>query len=294
MLFYLKQIKDVFAFFIFILPVIFTTYTIKAHDCLSMDVAKAIFKNENKKPIQVLNDKITLEEAYCGQEKLNYLINKKYNDKIGYKVGFTGKLLQKRFNIDTPATGVLYKHMFLENNSRINHKFAFRTFIEPDMLVIIKSSNIMTAKNSLEILENIKTIHPFIEIPSLTFNKDTVVNGNMLVAANMLATKMVMGDGITVDNTKEFLNGLANIKTIFKNKDGTVIQEAMSSNLMGNPINVLKWLISNFNAKGIVLKANDRISLGSVGKLYALKANKSYIYTFDGLGQTSSVSINTN
>ncbi|MAH89001.1 MAG: hypothetical protein CMJ06_03015 [Pelagibacterales bacterium] len=292
MLFYSNKIKNIYA--LFILLVIFLTFKIKAHDCLSMDVAKAIFNNENKEPIQVLNDKITLEEAYCGQEKLNYLINKKYNDKIGYKVGFTGKVLQERFNIETPATGVLYKHMFLENNGTINHKFAFRTFIEPDMLVIIKSSNIMNAKNSLEILENIKTIHPFIEIPSLAFNEDTVINGNMLVAGNMLATKMVMGNGIKVDNTEEFLNGLANIKTTFKNKDGRVMQEAMSSNLMGNPINVLKWLINDFNEKGKILQANDRISLGSVGKLYPLKANESYIYTFDGFGQISSVSINTN
>ena len=293
-MFYLSKIKNIFTLFIFISLPIFLNYNIKAHDCLSMDVAKAIFNNENKKPIQVLNEKITLEEAYCGQEKLNYLINKKYNDKIGHKVGFTGKLLQERFNIETPATGVLYKHMFLENNSKINHNFAFRTFIEPDMLVIIKSSNIMNAKSSLEILENVKSIHPFIEIPSLAFNRDAVVNGNMLVAANMLATKMVMGDEIKVNNTKEFLNGLANIKTTFKNKDGTVKQEVMSSNLMGNPINVLKWLIDDFNEKGKILKANDRISLGSVGKLYPLKANESYIYTFDGLGQTSTVSINTN
>ena len=44
---------------------------------------------------------------------------------------------------------------------------------------------------------------------------------------------------------------------------------------MKNPINVLKWLINDFNEKGIKLKANDRISLGSVGKLYPLQSGKS-------------------
>jgi len=68
----------------------------------------------------------------------------------------------------------------------------------------------------------------------------------------------------------------------------------MSSNLMKNPINVLKWLIDDFNEKGIKLKANDRISLGSVGKLFPLQSGKSYIYTYKGFGQSSSVSINTN
>ena len=111
-----------------------------AHDCLNMDVAKSILENDSQKPLSILNQDVTLEEAYCAQEKLNFLINKKFNDKVGYKVGFTSKDLQKRFNINSPATGVLYKHMFLDNNSYIDHKFAYRPFIEPDILVIIKSS----------------------------------------------------------------------------------------------------------------------------------------------------------
>ena len=103
---------------IFILIFIIST-SLSSHDCLTMDIAKTIFNNEGKQPIMVLDNTISLEEAYCGQEKLNYLINKKYNDKIGYKVGFTGKALQERFNIKSPASGVLYKHMFLKNDDLI-------------------------------------------------------------------------------------------------------------------------------------------------------------------------------
>ena len=44
--------------------------------------------------------------------------------------------------------------------------------MEPDILVIIKSNEIMKAKTSLEILENISSVHPFIEIPALRFKKD--------------------------------------------------------------------------------------------------------------------------
>ena len=126
----------------YFLVYIFST-SLSSHDCLTMDVAKTVFNNEGKQPIMVLDNTISLE-AYCGQEKLNYLINKKYNDKIGYKVGFTGKALE-RFNIKSPASGVLYKHMFLKNDA-FAALIAYRTFIEPDMLVIIKSSDIMNAK----------------------------------------------------------------------------------------------------------------------------------------------------
>ena len=55
--------------------------------------------------------------------------------------------------------------MFLPNNSKISKEFGYRTIIEPDILVIIKSNEIMKAKTSLEILKNISSVHPFIEIP---------------------------------------------------------------------------------------------------------------------------------
>ena len=62
-------------FKIFILIYIFSS-SLNSHDCLTMDIAKTIFNNEGKQPIMVLDNTISLEEAYCGQEKLNYLINK--------------------------------------------------------------------------------------------------------------------------------------------------------------------------------------------------------------------------
>ena len=263
-----------------------------SHDCLSMNVAKEILNGFPNEPITVLEKNITLEEAYCGQEKLNFLINRKHKDKIGYKVGFTGKHTQDMFNISEPATGVIYNHMFLKNNGRVDHKFGYRTFIEPDFMVIIKNNKIMSAKTDLEILENITSFHPFVEIISVRFEENEKLNAKMVIASNMLATKMVMGEGIKAKNNEEFLNKINSINTIFIKNNDTVLQEEKVSNLMGGPMNVLKWLINDFNKKGIVLKKNDRISLGSVGKLFPLEKNSQYKYSFQGISGNKSLIIN--
>ena len=159
-------------YLLFLLIFIFSISTLKSHDCISFVQAKNILEGFPDKPITEIDNSLSLEEAYCAQEKLNYLIKKKFNDKVGYKVGFTGEALQKRFKINTPAVGTIYKHMFIPNNSEISKEFGYRTMIEPDILVIIKSNEIMKAKTSLEILENISSVHPFIEIPALRFKKD--------------------------------------------------------------------------------------------------------------------------
>ena len=270
------------------------TYNLSAHDCLSFKDAKEIYAGFPNKPINNLSFNFTLEEAYCGQEKVNYLIKKEHDDPIGYKVGFTNKTMQEMFKISEPATGIIYKHMFLDNNSSINYDFGYRVMIEPDILVVIKSENIMTAKNDIEILENISSIHPYIEIISLRFKEETKLNANMIIASNMLATKMMMGKGVKIKANKQFLEKLADINTVFIKDKNTILQEAKTSNLMGHPINVLKWLINDLNKKGKKLKKDDHVSLGSIGKLFPVKKNSSYEYQFNNLEERVGLNINFN
>lgn len=255
--------------------------TLQAHDCITFSQAKIILEGFPKRVITAFDNDISLEEAYCAQDKLNYLIKRKFSDKIGYKVGFTGKALQERFEINSPAIGTIYKHMFLPNNSSIAKDFGYRTFIEPDILVVIKDAKIMDAVSNLDIIKNISSIHPFIEIPALRFEVGKKVNGNMIVAANMLATKMIMAEGIKFSDDEEGVKKLSKLNTILLDKDNNIIQSASTGNLMGNPLNVLKWLIDYLNSKQISLKKGDRVSLGSVGKLFPLSKN-TFKYFFEG------------
>ena len=265
-----------------------------AHDCISFSQAKNILEGFPSKPITEIENDISLEKAYCAQEKINYLLKKKFNDKVGYKVGFTGKKLQERFKINRPATGIIYKHMFIPNGSTLAKDFGYRTFIEPDLLAIIKSSEIMQAKSKIDILDNVESFHPYLELPALRFEKGVEVNGNMLIASNMLATKMIMAEGIKIPADKDGVNKLSNINTIFLDSDNNIIQKASTSNLMGNPLNVLKWLINDFNKRGITLNKGDKISLGSVGKIFPLEKN-SYKYYFEGFEEKQYViNINVN
>jgi len=264
--------------------------------CMDSSKIKEIIKGAPITPIIGLEANITLEDAYCNQNIYVTELKKLYGEPIGYKVGFTGKATQERFKISKPATGVLFKEMFIKNGSSINKGFGHRTLIEPDLMVIIKDSNIMSATNDIEAAKSIKSIHPFMEIPALQIAKGEPINGAILVSLNMLATKMVMGPGIKFEATPEFIKSLGKMETIFTDENNSVIQTAPGSALLGNPINVILWLIKEFNNKGIVLKENDRISLGSVGKLFPLvDSGKVYTYTLKGLSnKTVSTSIKIN
>ena len=221
------------------------------------------------------------------QSKKIYKYSKNLNGKpIGYKVGFTGKSTQERFKIKTPATAILFEHMFIKNGSSIDKNFGHRTLIEPDLMMIVKDSGIMNATNAIEASKHISSIHPYMELPALQIAKGEPITGAVIVAINMVATKMVMGPGILMQSNPEFIESLASMQTIFQDEMGTIIQKSPGSTLMGNPMNVVLWLIEEFNRKGITLKAGDRLSLGSVGKLFPLKENnKTYTYTLKGISE---------
>ena len=254
--------------------------------CLSENKIIEIINGFPDTPIKGISGDITLDEAYCSQEKYVQALKSINGKVIGYKVGFTGKATQERFKINTPATAVLFEHMFIKNGSSIDKNFGHRTLIEPDLMMIVKNSNIMNAKNPLEASNYISSIHPFMELPALQIAEDEPMTGAVIVAINMVATKMVMGPGVLMQSTPEFIQSLATMETIFEDEKGNIIQNSPGSSLMGNPMNVVMWLIEDFNKRGITLKAGDRISLGSVGKLFPLKeGNKTYTYTLKGISE---------
>ena len=282
-----------------IITLLFITFLINKFsyaECLSDQKIKEIINAAPLSPITGINGDITLEDAYCSQKKYINILKDLNGKPIGYKVGFTGKATQERFKIKTPATAVLFEHMFIKNGSSIDKDFGHRTLIEPDLMMIVKDSGIMNATNVIEASKHISSIHPYMEIPALQIAKGEPITGAVIVAINMVATKMVMGPGILMQSNPEFIASLASMETIFQDEMGTIIQKSPGSSLMGNPMNVVLWLIEEFNRKGIILKEGDRLSLGSVGKLFPLKeANKTYTYTLNGISEipaTVSVTVN--
>ena len=255
-------------------------------ECLSDEKIKEIIEGAPSTPITGISGDITLEDAYCSQKKYVDILKNIHGDPIGYKVGFTGKASQERFKIPVPATGVLFANMFIKNGSTINKNFGHRTLIEPDLMMIVKDSGIMNATNAIEASKHISSIHPYMELVALQIAKGEPITGAVIVSLNMVATKMVMGPGVLMQSNPEFIKSLENMETIFEDESGNVIQNAPGSSLLGNPMNVILWLIEEFNKKGITLKAGDKISLGSVGKLFPLKENnKTYTYTLKGISE---------
>lgn len=249
--------------------------------CLSEPQVSTLVSGYPYQSISSFPEVKNLSDAYCSQEKYVKQLQKTLGNPIGYKVGFTGKPLQQRFNIDKPAIGVLLEGMFIPNNSRLPREFGYRTAIEPDFMVKIKSSSIMEIETPREALAHLESVHPYVELVAMQFAQEEKITGNKLVAINIAATKMIMGDAIELADNQESFDLLGAIDTEFFDDSGNMIQRADSSNLMQHPLNVVYWLVQEFKAQGKQLETGDRLSLGAVGRLFPLKeSGKTYTYRF--------------
>lgn len=243
--------------------------------------------------VAVYEPALTTKDAYCAQSKFTQALSKEYGEIIGYKVGLTAKPVQEKLKINEPVVAPLLAKMLLKEGESVSFNHTYRPMIEPDMLVRIRDDNMMQATTPLEVAKSLDMLYPFLELPSLLFEKGTKLSAGNIIAAGVGARLGVYGEGIEVQATSEFVEKLAQMETVFTDETGKVLQAAPASNLMGNPLNVVLWLINDMKAKGQSLKAGQMISLGAFGRFFPLtEAGKTYTLTYQGLPSgTASVKV---
>ena len=272
-----------------------TTLAVLAFGALSVGSASAACPSDAEvasraadylanQPLDGYAGEMSLADAYCAQAKYVARIGKEYGEVIGYKVAFTAKKGQERFKMPGPAMGILLAKMIVLDGSAISPDFGFRTIVEPDMLVTVKDEGIMGATTELEVAAHLGEVRPFLELPALQVKKEVALTGATLVAFNVAARSGVYGKGVPVKASSEFVQAMANLETVFTDETGAVLQAAPGSNLLGNPLRVVLWLVEEMKSRGETLQAGQIISLGSLGKLFPLKErNKTYTLTYNGL-----------
>ena len=249
----------------------------------------------DNRPVDLYAGELSLQDAYCAQKQYVAALIPQYGQPAGYKVGFTGKALQERFQVSEPALAVLLDKMLLPDGAIFSLASAHRPMSEPDILVTVKDKGIMTATTEPEAAAHLDEVRPFLELPAIPFSKESKLTGTTLVAANIAARAGVSGQGRKIAATPEFIQALADMETVFTDETGAVLQKAPGSHLLGNPLRAVLWLIKELQARGETLQAGQVISLGGFGKLFPLKeAGKTYTLTYTGLpGGPLSTSVQT-
>lgn len=232
-----------------------------------------------------------LEEASCVREKLVQELAKTEGRVIGYKAALTGRAAQERFNSDGPISGVLFESMIVPSGEVLPATIGGNPVFEADMLLVVKDEGINAAKTPQQLLTHISGMRPFIEIPDLMLKKGEKLNAVQLIAMNAGGRIGVAGKETALIPTDETVKALADVKIVMTNGADEVTAEGVGAANLGNPLNVILWLVKDLEKSGRKLKAGDLVSIGSFSPLFPVNPDQSVVVRYHGLPGTPEVSV---
>ena len=250
------------------------------------NAAKILFNHKlNKTGLNSLNnlEPKNIKDAYKIQNelKVNYLILKN-NICIGKKIGCTSKAAQAQMNVTEPFYGNLYSKYSSKNISKLNSKYFFEPFVEPEISFRIREDiDISKAPYSFDDMENLLDgILCSIEIVDFRFQKPLSEIGAInLISTNGASDYWIYNNEIF--KIDEIDLGDFEVSLFI---DNILKETGNSKNVLDNPLNAVLWLINTLCKKGEPMLKHQFISSGSCTKAYKLEKGNKIKADFGKLG----------
>jgi 2-keto-4-pentenoate hydratase len=236
---------------------------------------KLVHKNLKK-----INIPKTTEEAYKFQADYQSYSN---YELIGWKIAATSNEGQKHIGVDGPIAGRLIKERLVKSGDKLS-------LFKNQMKVVEAEFSFKLSKDFIkrnipytysEVIEAIEHICPAIEIPDSRFLNFNKVGKNLLIIDNACAGEYILG------NTPSKIWKHLNIKN-FKvgcYKNNKFVGYGIGSNVLGDPVKALTWLINELNNYNIILYSGQTVLTGTCIKPIKVKKGDHIIMDFFELGK---------
>ncbi|MDB1123425.1 hypothetical protein [Vibrio algarum] len=209
---------------------------------------------------------LAMSQEYA--EKFEAEMARKY-PVAGYKIGLHDPEIQEMIGLPDSMFGVFYGNDPFYSNGDVVKLNGQEFNYEPDLLMKVSSSEIMSATTLEQVVQYIDGIYAFIELPVLLGDPDEVQDGFtysfLMQALNLGARTGVIGEYYSLDHDDpNLLETLRNMTVVSSNPDGT---QRSIYHTNEEPVH---WMITAVEAvehmkrRGQELKAGDVISVGAM------------------------------
>ena len=200
----------------------------------------------------ISNDNIDLipnniKDAYLIQNKVHVELDKTKDKTIGRKIGCTTEVMQSYLGIEHPCAGTLREKNCYNSGVYLNFDNFNRVGVECELAVKLSNNLIFnTEPNIYDIHNSIEYFFPAIEIVDDRYSNWKNFSVSHLIADDFFNAGCVLG----LDRYQEKFEDIGITEGsmyINNNKIGT----GRGNNILGNPFNAIKWLVSQKEIIGI-------------------------------------------
>lgn len=197
------------------------------------------------------------DTAYAVQDAV---MAKKMGPVAGYKVSLTSEETQKMFDSDSPLYGAQVAERFVPTPCTLDLRHLNEPLVEVEFCFTAKKD--LSADMSLDELLHNCTVAGDMEVPDARFKAWFPTLSKYLVMSDCAVGGYVLY-GTPVDGAELTVDGMAKVHAKAYH-DGEFVKEGDSSEVLGNPVNSLKWLVGKLESQGKRFKKGMHASVGTV------------------------------
>jgi 2-keto-4-pentenoate hydratase len=208
---------------------------------------------------------LSIDEAYAVQEKYLAARIARGERPVGYKVGCTSPPIRAQFGLTEPVCGRLMAPHIYQSGETLEINDYIDCALEPELILHIGMDLDASNLKVSHLRSAISAISPGIEVHNYRFWYGRP-SWQELIASNAIHAALVIGSKYEyrpeIDLTQEQTSLLIN---------GVEAATGVGADIMGGPIESLRWLLTHLSAQHRGLQRGDLVIPGSATKLISVK-----------------------
>ena len=200
----------------------------------------------------------------------------------GYKVGLTTKRMQALCGVEEPISGVVLSNRIYTAPASFQVANYVRLGVESEMAVRI-GPNVgeRAMPKDLPLAEFIDQVCASFELVEDSGADYKRLSAASIVADNSWNAGLVFGAPVPI-SAFEHLRGRRGALRL----NGEVVNEGVSDEVLGDPLNAVRWLDGHLRRRGVALKPGDWVSTGAIVPTRFVAPGETYVFDLDGLPPT--------
>lgn len=198
---------------------------------------------------------------------------------VGYKVGCTSAAIQAQFGLNEPICGRLFAPHVQEEGVLLDWSAYANCAIEPEMVFKIGRDICGRDLSDKELLNSIEYVSPGIEIHNFKFWQGAP-SLQELICSGGIHAGLIVGQSKVSPHSLRFSDEMFSVFA-----DNELITSEPASEIMGGPLNSLRWLVNFLTAKGDSLKRDSWVIPGSPTELVDIKQDTELMIDIERVGK---------
>jgi 2-keto-4-pentenoate hydratase len=211
---------------------------------------------------------LTLEKAYALQRDLAKRIIATGDKVSGFKGGLTSEAGQKKFGVNQPLMGPLFKLGELGPDAVVDQKSFTKLFIETEIGYVLGEKITEPVKDVDSLKKKVKEVFAAVELPDLRFGDMKSLKATDLVVDAVSCAKYIVGKRMPADQVD-----VAQVEAVLK-LDGQEVNKGKASDALGDQWKALLWLVNSAVEQGWTLEPGYIFITGAMGSMLPGKPGK--------------------